>query len=247
MAVRRRIGLLVPTTNSTGEPDFHMAVPEGVTVHSHHLWCEIGYCNPNAMDRMNSELEEGARYLAPAKIEIICFAGTTNSFYKGLEGSRWMEETMSRGAGGLPAVASSPSIAQALRHFGAKKISVATPYGQWNNSRLSEYFTAAGFDVLNIESDPNIADGHAQHMNDEDPADIADFAVSICREEADAVFCSCSGWRAMEAAAEIERRSGKVCITTNQATIWRVLKKMAIDKAKPGFGRLLTEMPPIED
>ncbi|MBI3967817.1 MAG: hypothetical protein HY329_19430, partial [Chloroflexi bacterium] len=174
-------------------------------------------------------------------------AGTTNSFYKGLDGSAWMEREMSQGAGGIPAVASSPSVAQALRHYGAKKISVATPYAQWNNERLAAYFTDAGFDVLNVEADPRVADGHAQHMNDQDPAEIADFAVSICRDEADAIFCSCSGWRALEAAAEIERRTGKVCITTNQATVWRTLKKVGIGQSRPGFGRLLAEMPPIED
>jgi len=244
MTVRRRIGLLVPSTNSTGEPDFHMTVPDGVTVHSHHLWIESNIAIPATMDGMNSELAQGARYLAPLGIEVICMAGTTNSFFRGRQGSTWMEGEMSKAAG-VPAVASSPSVAQALAYFGAKRISVATPYPKWNNDRLKEYFTSAGFDVLNVESDPKIADGHAQHMNDQEPSEIADFATTICRDEADAVFCSCSGWRALEAAAEIERRTGKPVITTNQATVWRVLRTIGIANPKPGFGRLLTEMPPL--
>jgi maleate cis-trans isomerase len=146
---------------------------------------------------------------------------------------------------GLPSVASSPSVAQALRHYGARKISIATPYPDWNNERLREYFTSAGFDVLNVDGDPRIADGHAQHMNDQDPSDIADFAVGICRDQADALFCSCSGWRSMEAAAEMERRTGKLVVTTNQATIWRALNLIGINQAKAGFGRLLAEMPPV--
>ncbi|MBI3966424.1 MAG: aspartate/glutamate racemase family protein [Chloroflexi bacterium] len=247
MAIRRRIGLLVPATNSTGEPDFHMTVPAGVSVHSHHLWNSTDASSDAAMDLMNSDLAKGARYLAPLGIEMICMAGTTNSFYQGLDGSDWMEREMSRAAGGVPAVASSPSIAQALRYFGAKRISVATPYVQWNNDRLAEYFTAAGFDVLNVAGDPRVADGHSQHMNDQDPAEIADFATSICRDEADAIFCACSAWRAVEVIAEIERRTGRLVVTTNQATIWRTLKKIGISETKPGFGRLLAEMPPIED
>lgn len=47
--------------------------------------------------------------------------------------------------------------------------------------------------------------------------------------------------------AEIERRTGKLVVTTNQATIWRTLKKIGINRTKPGFGRLLAEVPPIED
>lgn len=61
------------------------------------------------------------------------------------------------------------------------------------------------------------------------------------------VLCSCSGWRAMEAARDIERRTGRVTITTNMATLWRTLKKVDIHEARPGIGRLLDEMPPIED
>lgn len=246
MAVRRRVGLLVPATNSTGEPDFHMTVPEGVTVHSHHVWNSTDASSDGAMDLMNSDLANGARHLAPLGIEVICMAGTTNSFYKGIAGSDWMEQEMNKAAG-VPAVASSPSVAQALRYYGAKRISVATPYVQWNNDRLRDYFTQAGFDVLNIEGDPRVADGHSQHMNDQDPAEIADFATRICRDKADAIFCACSAWRALEAIAEIERRTAKLVVTTNQSTIWRTLKKIGINKTKPGFGRLLAEMPPIED
>jgi maleate cis-trans isomerase len=83
-------------------------------------------------------------------------------------------------------------------------------------------------------------------MNDQDPAEIADFAVRICRPDADAVFCSCSGWRAMEAAAEIEARTGKLAITTNQATIWRTLRTIGIGTARAGFGRLLSDMPALK-
>ena len=247
MSVRRRIGLLVPSTNSTAEPDFLMGVPPGVTVHSHRLWIEPPYPRDAAMDGMNSQLELGARYLAAAHVEVVAMAGTANSFYKGEQGSVWMESEMSRGAG-VPAVSSSPSVAQALRYYHVKKLSVATPYPEWNNQRLRDYFTAAGFEVLNVDGDPRVShDHHPQHMNDQDPSEIAEFAISVFHSDADAIFCSCSGWRAMEATAEIERATGKLAITTNLATLWRALKTLNINGARPGIGRLLDEMPPIED
>src|SRR5262249_4412401 len=160
--------LLVPSTNSTAEPDFHMGVPPGVTVHSQRLWIESSYARDAAMDGMNSQLALGARYLAAAHVEVVSMAGTSNSFYKGQQGSVWMEGEMSR-AGGVPAVSSSPSVAQALRYYRVKKLSVATPYPEWNNQRLCDYFTACGFEVLNVTGDPRVShDDHPQHMNDED-------------------------------------------------------------------------------
>ena len=34
MAIPRRIGVLLPSTNQVVEPDFNSAMPEGVTVHA---------------------------------------------------------------------------------------------------------------------------------------------------------------------------------------------------------------------
>jgi maleate cis-trans isomerase len=246
MAVRRRIGLLVPSTNTVAEPDVIGAVPAGVTVHVHRLYLPADVPKKDAMDRMNSDLEQGAKYLASAKVEILCMTGTTNSFYQGASGADWMEETMSK-HGGVKAVASSPSIVMALRHYKAKKLSVATPYADWANGRLRDFLTAAGFEVLNLDKDVRVADGHPQHMNDQGPEEILDFCLSVWNPDADAMLLPCAAWRTMEVAAAIEAETGKPVITTNQATSWRTLRKMGIREAKPGFGRLLDEMPDPAD
>jgi maleate isomerase len=154
---------------------------------------------------------------------------------------------LQRGSSGIRGVSSSFSIALALRYFGVKRLSVATPYPEWTNAKLAFYFRDAGFDVANVEGDSRIADGHSQHMNDQEPNDIRDFAVSVARPDADALLCACSGWRAMEVAAEIESILGKPVITTNQATLWRSLRLMGIEHAQEGYGRLLEEMPAIPE
>lgn len=243
---RRRLGLLVPSTNSTAEVDVHAAVPDGVTVHVHRLFLPDNVSKKEAMDRMNSDLEQGARYLATARVELIAMTGTTNSFYKGASGADWMEATM-QAAGGVPAVSSSPSVVQALRHYGVTNVSVATPYADWANGRLREYLTGNGFNPVNIDNDPRVADGHPQHMNDQEPDEIREFALSVWRPEADAMFLPCAAWRTMEVADALEREIGKPVITTNQATTWRALRRMGITTARTGFGRLLDEMPATVD
>ena len=251
MAVRKRVGIMMPTTNTTVEPDFNRIAPPGVTIHAQHLWLTahgLGQQSiQESMDQMNDQLEEGARYLAQGKVEIVSMVGTTNSFYRDIAWSNEMERIMSRGAGGLPAVATSPSVVQALNYFGAKKISVATPYPDWSNERLKLYFESAGFDVLNVEGEPWASKAGPQGMNDQDPELIVDFASSICREDADALVCSCTGWRAMEAAAELEQRLGKPVITAVQATAWHTFQKIGITQSISGNGSLLEIMPPVED
>ena len=247
MAIRKRIGVLVPATNTTVEPDFHRVAPAGVTIHSQRLWLTNADTGQEGMDEMNAQLEEGARHLAQGAVEIVTMVGTTNSFYRDLEWSNEMERIMSRGAGGLPAVATSPSVVRALNYFGAKKISVATPYPDWNNQRLKAYFESAGFEVLNVEGEPWASKAGAQGVNDQDPEVIVDFASRVCRPEADALFCPCTAWRSMEAAAELEQRLGKPVVTAVQATAWRTFRTAGITQSISGNGSLLEQMPPVQD
>ena len=198
------------------------------------------------MDQMNAQLEQGARHLAQTKVEVVTMVGTTNSIYKGIEWSRQMEGIMGKVAG-VPAVATSPSVAQALRTFGAKKVSVASPYPDWNNDRLKEYFEAQGFEVLNVEAEPWAAQAGAQGINDQDPEVILEFATKVCRTDADALFCPCTAWRAMEAAQELENRLGKPVVTAVQATAWRTFHKAGLTDSIRGFGRLLELMPEPQD
>ena len=242
MAIRKRIGIMVPATNSTVEPDFHRIAPEGTTIHSQRLWLTNNATGKEGMDQMNAQLEEGAKYLAQSKVEVVAMVGTTNSFYKGIEWSSQMEEIMAKGAG-VPAVATSPSVAMALKFFGAKTVSVASPYPDWNNERLKAYFEAQGFQVLNVDAEPWAAQAGAQGINDQDPQVILDFATKVCRTNADALFCSCTAWRAMEVAQELENRSGKPVVTAVQATAWRTFRKAGLTDSIKGFGRLLELMP----
>jgi maleate isomerase len=139
----------------------------------------------------------------------------------------------------VPAVATSPSVGEALRALGARRLSVATPYPEWNNEKLRAYLTAQGFEVLNLEAEPTAAKAGNQGINDQDPSVIADFASRACRPDADALLCSCTAWRSVEAVDEIERRTGKPVVTSNQASIWMTLRTLGHTQPIEGFGRLL--------
>jgi len=238
MSLRKRIGLIVPSTNTTCEADFQMAVPRGITVHGQRLWLTNEGTGDEIFNRMNAEIEAGARYLATAKVDVIVYGCTTGSFFKGPGWDREMQSVMQR-ASGVPAVATSPSVVEALRSFGARRISVATPYPDWNNQKLRAYLEAHDFEVLNVDGEPRAAASGNQGINDQDPESVLEFASRACHPDADALLCSCTAWRSVEAVAKIEARIGKPVVTSNQSTIWASLRALGVTEPVRGFGRLL--------
>ncbi|HEV8298607.1 MAG TPA: hypothetical protein VGQ20_14975, partial [Acidimicrobiales bacterium] len=83
MTTRKRIGVMVPSTNTTCEADFQMVVPRGFTLHGQRLWLTNDALGEEGMLRMNGEIESGARYLATANVDAISYGCTTGSFFKG--------------------------------------------------------------------------------------------------------------------------------------------------------------------
>jgi maleate cis-trans isomerase len=241
MSMRKRIGLMVPSTNTTCEADFQMVVPRGITVHGQRLWMTNEGTGDEIFNRMNAEIESGARYLATAKVDAIVYGCTTGSFFKGPGWDRAMCDVI-QGAAGVPAVATSPSVIEALRVFGARRISVATPYPDWNNRKLRAYLEAHGFEVLNVEGEPRAAASGNQGINDQGPESVVDFASRACRPDADALLCSCTAWRSVEAVAALEARTGKPVVTSNQSTIWASLRVLGVTQPITGFGRLLERL-----
>ena len=101
---------------------------------------------------------------------------------------------------------------------------------------------AQGFDVLNLEGEPTASKAGPQGICDQEPEVIVEFASAICRPEADVLFCSCTAWRAVEAAAELEERTGKPVVTSNQATIWATFRRAGIRTPIMGYGKLLESL-----
>jgi maleate cis-trans isomerase len=245
MGVRKRVGVIVPSTNTTFEADFQLVAPRDVTIHGQRMWLTNDAAGQAGMDRMNAEVEAGARYLATARVDVIAYGCTTGSFYRGPGWDTEMLALMERVAG-VPAVATAPAVVEALRSFGARRISVATPYPEWNNRQLRAYLEALGFEVLNVEGEPRAARSGNQGINDQDPEDVLAFAPGVSRPEADALLCSCTAWRSLEAVGELERRVGKPVVTSNQASIWAAFRKAGITRPIQGFGRLLADLAPAE-
>ena len=67
---------------------------------------------------------------------------------------------------------------------------------------------------------------------------IIEAACQIDSPEAEALFLSCTGLPAAVVIDEIERRTGKPVVSSNQASTWAMLRHAGLDHRPQGYGRL---------
>ncbi|BCN37799.1 maleate cis-trans isomerase [Alicycliphilus denitrificans] len=238
-----RIGVLIPSTNTAVEADFQRVLAGHASVHSERLFIPDGQMSEAHLDEMNRDLEARIRSLASAKVDVVAYACTSGSFYKGVAWDEAVIETVQRVAG-VPCTTTSKAVVEALRCVAPSgAIAAITPYPEWTNQRLRQYYEAQGFSILALAGDERSARGGHRFVNDQDPAEIARFGLENMHEDARALFCSCTAWRAFEALPALEAALGIPVVTSNQATLWKASRMLNLQlPAQAGtsgpFGRL---------
>ena len=275
MIESKRIGVLLPATNRTVEPDFYSVAPKSVSVHFERMWNGRWANQPERPEdeayevnirlqeadtaewtmfgldqtKMNEDVERGARSVANVEPHIIAYACTGGTYYKGsLAFDRQMAEFIRR-VSGVPAITAVGSTIAALRYTGARRVSVVGPYRNFHlQRRLKPLLEEAGFEVVSAEGEPWMQDSmNPRDIDVQEPQVIKEFVLAVVKKEADTAFLPGTAWRALEVAEALEQELGKAVITVNQATIWMALREVGWMEAIEGYGRLLRSMAPVAD
>jgi maleate isomerase len=228
----RRIGLIIPSSNRLTEPQFHRHVPAGVGIHVTRLRMTGKWRRPLA--ELESQIAEAAAALADVKPAVIVFHCTASSMEAGLDGERWVLETIAK-ASGCPATTTGRAITEALKHLGLKKLVLISPYVQATNEHEVSYLREAGFEVIHelglglSGSDDYIA---------VTPERWCEIAWENRRAEADGYLLSCTNTTMIESIEATEQRLEKPVITSNQAALWACLGKLGLPPSIAGLGQL---------
>ena len=133
-------------------------------------------------------------------------------------------------------------VVQALKARGIASVSVVTPYVQLTNERLRAFLDAEGIEVSGLRSfDMLDMYDHAKIQ----PSEVYELARQAARDDAEAVFVSCTQVRALEVVEVLERDCGKPVISANQATLWEAYARLGIDPGLSEHGSLLRDMPAL--
>lgn len=233
---KTKVGIILPSVNCILEPELYHVAPAGISFHTTRVF--LAQTTPEALIEMENDLEYAARLMSTVNPQAVIYACTSGSFIKGLGWDQVIigkiEETV-----GCPATTTSTAMVEALKALGIRRLAVATPYLDIVNEREEEFLARNGFDVVSCQglglSGPAI--------REQSPETVYDLVKRVDVPQADGIFVSCTDFRAMEVIGTLEQELGKPIVSSNQASLWALLKLLKYPAGVSSYGRLLAEMP----
>ena len=232
---RKRIGLVTTSGQVVTEPRYYQLAPSGVTFHTARM-LNAG-SGVESLIEMEKNAPRAIDELVTAEVDVIAYCCTVSGALRGIDEDREFCRDVERRTG-VPATSTMLACVEALRHLGAERVVLTSPYVDSHNEHEAAYLRAAGVEPV-VMRGMGLTSG--KQYNRVPSAEILRFSVDAWDDSADAMFISCMNYDAIGAAEQIEQTIGKPVVTSHTATLWRALALAGIPDPIYGAGRLLAE------
>lgn len=226
-----RVGVVTLATDLIIESDLRRMLPPGAEVFTN----RVLNANPVTMENlraMHGDIARAAAGILPGRgVDVVIYACTSGAAAIGHDA---ILQSVRQAHPQAQMTTPLESLSAALSALGAKKISVLTPYIAEINTELAKQLSVFA-EVVNIDGLGLLNDAE---VADIPPAEIVRYAKRARRDEADALFISCTALRASEVIEEIEDALGLPVVSSNQVLAWRAARLLRLP-SPAGFGRLM--------
>jgi maleate isomerase len=242
LGFRKRIGIVVPSTNTTVQPECEPLRPRGVTNHTGRSTIrERPLDSEQAFYEHMQMMREGTGVaidqIMTAGLDHLILGIALETFWGGVAAAGKMQGELTARAGVGISMGSTASVA-ALEAFGARRIAVLTPHQPRGDEIVRAYLAEAGFDVVRLKG-----------LKCASPRVIAQVPAENIRgalreldgPDVDALLQVGTALPTVAIAAEAERWLGKPVLAVNAVTYWDALRRCGIDDRVYGCGRILEE------
>jgi maleate isomerase len=237
MSQQKRIGVLTPSSNTALEPltSAMVAGVPGVSAHfSRFRVTEISMGDKSQNQFDERIILDAAQLLADAKVDVICWSGTSASWL-GFDRDRALCERITE-LTGIPATTSVLALNELLAAQGARTLGLVSPYVEDVQRRI-----VANYAALDIEC---VAERHLDLTVNFSVAEVApDTLRTMIREVAqrkpDAITVMCTNLHGAPLAAEMEHELGIPIYDSVATVVWKALKLAGVDpRAVKSWGGL---------
>ncbi len=243
LGYRKKIGIVVPSTNTIVGPECEDLRPRGVTNHVARLTLKerpIGESDQGFLAHVQA-MRDG---IGPAIDQVMTCAPDSvimgvaiEAFTGGLKGADTLQKELSERAGVRVAMGSIAAVA-ALRKFGATRIAVLTPHQPKGDETVSSYLAEAGLEIVRLLG---LKCASPFAIAQVPPPQLRRVLKEIDGDDIDAILQVGTNLANAAVAAEAERWLNKPVLAMNVVTYWDALRNCGIHDRIYGHGRILEE------
>lgn len=232
-----RLGLIVPANNSTLEPEIWPVLPPETAAFSTRILAR-GALTPEAVGRMETNVERAAEELAATVVDVIAYADMVTSFIMDPEWSDRRSSELSAQAG-VPVYTCWMALRAALKALDLRSPALGTPYPGTIHENCPAFFEQNGYrivsnatlDIVEMTAVPKVR-----------PEEVWSLIRSMDLREADAIVLLATDLPTFSVIEEIEAETGLPVLTSNQTLLWHGLRLCGNNADVPGLGRVFREI-----
>jgi len=237
---RAKLAILVPSTNTSVQPEFDAMRPPGVTNHISRIRI------PNMPLRNDKDFAELVEHIAAGQIEAVDSAMTcepdrivlgisVETFWGGYALSKQLKADLERHTK-LQVSMGAEACELALNLLKVKRLGVVTPYFPIGDHNVAQFFREAGFEVAALKGLKCASPVAIAHVSE---AELRDAILAVDGPEVDAIIQVGTNLAMARLAPEAERWLKKPVLAINTAIYWHALRASGIPDKIAGWGPLL--------
>ncbi len=183
--------------------------------------------------KMSEKVTDVTNDILPGeKIDCIAYGCTSGTIAAGYDS---IKDKINKAKPGAEVTTPSTASIKALKKLNLNKIAIFTPYPKKLNDEVIDFFQKENFIItsnsyFDISSDIDIGKV--------DPNHLYEVLSKMDLNGADALFISCTALPALSIIDKLEKKLGKIVLSSNQALIWHTLNKVGFNETIDGFGKL---------
>jgi maleate isomerase len=251
MSAMHRIGLIVPSSNTTMETEVPALLRKrergwpGDRFAIHSARVRMQHVTPEELRAMNAQTERATNELADMRPSVVATACLVAIMAQGPRHHGAMEaeigSILERERTPAPVVSSAGALVDALHALGARRIGMVAPYLKPLTRLVAGYIEDAGLEVGDAVS-LEVSDNQAVAALDQE--ELKTHWQRLDLHNCDAlVLSACVQMPSLSVIEEVERHSGLPTLSAATATTWAILRALDLEPVVPGAGTLLSREP----
>ena len=241
LGYRLKIGIVIPSTNTTVQPETDAMRPLGVTNHIGRIHIpDLPLGNDSEFEAMveaiGPDLEPCIDRVITCKPGHLVMGMSIPTFWGGKAGSEKLLARLEQRAGTQVTMGSSACVAGLQRFPAVKRIGILTPYQPVGDAHVARYFADHDYEVAMVHSLKRPSEVQIAHATE---TEIVDGLKTLAAAGVDAIIQAGTDLAVTDIADQAERWLGIPVIAINAATYWWALRRCGIADQIKGRGMLL--------